>query len=81
MPVEFLEYLNSKARRAAELFSGISPRQAEKIDRAFRANKDKFLGSDASVAMQNDLRMFGNAAFTRGYSPDEDGPEESKKSS
>lgn len=81
MPVEFLEYLNSKARRVAELFSGISPRQAEKIDRAFRANADKFVGSDACIAMQNDLQMFGNAAFTRDYSPEEDGPEESKKSS
>jgi hypothetical protein len=64
LPTEFFEYLNSKARREAELFSGISPRQLEKIDRTFRANVDKFVGSDACVAMQHDLRMFGDAAST-----------------
>jgi hypothetical protein len=63
LPREFLEYLNSKARREAELFSRISARQLEKIDRAFRANVDKFAGSDACLAMQYDLRMFGDAAF------------------
>lgn len=63
LPGEFLEYLNSKARREAELFSRISSRQLEKIDRAFRANADEFAGSDACLAMQYDLRLFGDAAF------------------
>jgi len=72
MPRPFFEYLNSKARSAAELQSGISPRQVEKIDQAFRANIDRYIGSDEFVAMQNDVRMFGDAAFT---------PESPKKSS
>lgn len=81
LPREFFEYLNSRARRETELFSEISPRQLEKIDRSFRANADKFVGSDAYVAMQNDLRMFGDAAFAPDYTLEEDGPKDSKKSS
>ena len=73
--------LNSKVRRETELFSEISPRQLEKIDRSFGANADKFVGSDACVAMQNDLRMFGDAAFAPDRSTGEDGPKVSKKSS
>jgi hypothetical protein len=79
-PREFFEYLNSRARRETELFSEISTRQLEKIDRSFRANADKFVGSDAYVAMQNDLRMFGDAAFAPDYSTGEDGKKDSKKS-
>jgi len=65
MPRSFFEYLNAKARRLAELLAGISPRQRKKIDQTFRANIDRFVGSDELAAMQNDLRMFGDAAFTQ----------------
>jgi hypothetical protein len=53
---------------------GISPRQAEKIDQAFRTNIDNYIGSDEFLAMENDVRMFGDAAFTRKRSPQEDKP-------
>jgi hypothetical protein len=45
-PREFFEYLNSRARRETELFSEISTRQLEKIDRSFRA-----MQTNLSVAM------------------------------
>ncbi|MCX5724211.1 MAG: hypothetical protein NTX84_06800 [Nitrospirae bacterium] len=63
MPKEFFSYVNSKARREAELISGLSPRQAEKIGEAYRENINAFIGSDAFIAMKNDRRMFGEAAF------------------
>lgn len=63
LPFVFFEYLNGKARRETELSAGISPRQLEKIEQTFRANVEKFVGSDAFVAMQNDIEMFGDDAF------------------
>ena len=68
LPRAFFEYLNGKARRTAELLASISPRQSEKIDKSFRSNINKFIGSDEFEAMQNDIRMFGDAAFTRSHS-------------
>jgi|CXWL01.1.fsa_nt_gi hypothetical protein len=81
MPRELFEYLNSRARHVAGLLSGVSRRQSEKIDQAFRSNVEKYVGSDEFVAMQNDVRMFGDAAFTREHSLEEDGPKDSVKSS
>jgi hypothetical protein len=81
MPREFFKYLNSRARHVAALLSRVSRRQSEKIDQAFRANVDKFVGSDEFVAMQNDVRMFGDAAFTRDHPLEEDEPKDSGKSS
>lgn len=69
---QFFEYLNRKAHLVAELQSGISPRQAAKIDQTLRANIDSYIGSDEFVAMENDIRMFGDAAFTRKHSPEEE---------
>ncbi len=64
MPRAFFEYLNGKARREIELSSSISPRQRERIEQSFRANAENFVGSDAFTAMQNDIEMFGDDAFT-----------------
>lgn len=74
------DYLNARARLVAELQSGISPRQAQKSDEARRANVENYVGSDEFLAMLNDLRMFGDAAFMRDDLPEEGGLEESKKS-
>lgn len=63
IPEEFIEYINSKARREAELIAGLSPRQREKMDQAYREKITAFIGSDAYIAMENDVRMFGKAAF------------------
>lgn len=80
MPRGVFEYLNSRARLEAGLLSGVSLRQSEKIGQAFRANIDKFVDSDQFVAMQNDVRMFGDVAFTREHPLEEDGPKDSGKS-
>lgn len=73
LPMQFFDYLNARARRTAELLSGISSRQAKKIDQALRTNIEEYIGSDEFVAMQNDVRMFGDAAFTPHHSPEEEG--------
>jgi hypothetical protein len=75
------DYINARARLVADLQSGISPRQAQKSDDARRANVEKYVGSDEFLAMLNDLRMFGEAAFTRDELPKEGGSKESKTSS
>jgi hypothetical protein len=73
VPRGLFGYMNTRARSVAEGHSGISPRQGAKIDQAFRANIDNFIGSDAFVAMENDIRMFGDSAFTRDHPPDDEG--------
>lgn len=65
LPRSIFEYMNGKAHRVAELLASISPRQSEKIDEAFRKNKERYMGSDEFQALQNDVSMFGEAAFTR----------------
>lgn len=75
------DYLNARARLVAELQSGISPRQAQKSDEARRTNVENYVESDEFLAMLNDLRMFGEAAFTRDDLPEDGGPKESKTSS
>jgi hypothetical protein len=66
--------MNTRAHEVAKRQSGISPRQTERIDQSFRENKDNYNGSDDFIAMENDVRMFGDAAFTRKRSPQEDRP-------
>jgi hypothetical protein len=43
--------------------ASVSPRQRQKIDAAFRANIDRLAESDAFVAMNADVEMFGDDAF------------------
>jgi hypothetical protein len=63
-PRAFGEYLNKKAKRAAELLNSVSNKQQNKIDSAFRANVDNYIGSDAFQAMLADINMFGDKAFS-----------------
>lgn len=64
LPAPFGTYLIEKAGRVREAMQGISPRQAARIEQAFRANADQIVGSDFFEAMQADVEMFGSAAFT-----------------
>ncbi len=73
LPSGFLDYLNVRARMVAELLAGISPSQVKKIDEARRANVENYVGSDEFLSMLHDLRMFGEAAFTRDDLPEEGG--------
>jgi hypothetical protein len=64
LPAVFFEYLNGKSRREVELLRSISPRQHERIEQSFRDNAERFVGTDAFLAMQYDIDMFGDDAFT-----------------
>lgn len=65
IPGALFQYINERAKRAAEIMASLSPRQSERIDASFTKNIEKFFGSDEFIAMQNDVEMFGDAAFTR----------------
>jgi len=70
LPRALWGYMNEKARQSAHAMRNVSKKQQAKIDEGFRKNIDSFAGSDAFRAMQADVEMFGDAAFTRGKGPD-----------
>jgi hypothetical protein len=47
------------------LLEGMSERQHSKVEEAFRKNIDRYIGSDAFVAMNADVEMFGTKAFSK----------------
>lgn len=63
LPIQFLRYLNERADTIRQLASKISPSQLDKIDKAFRDNAERFVSSDQFQALENDVRLFGMAAF------------------
>lgn len=65
LPQTFGEYLNERAKRMQKIHAAISSRQRQKIDEHFRANVDKLVDSDLLLAMQRDVELFGDAAFSR----------------
>ena len=65
VPGALADYLNEKARKMHGALASMSDRQAEKVENTFQKNIDWFAGSDAFVAMQADIEMFGNEAFTK----------------
>ena len=70
LPGPLWAYLNDKARRAAAAMGSVSAKQQAKMDETFRKNVDAFAGSDAFRAMEADVELFGDAAFTRGAAKD-----------
>lgn len=64
VPRALAGYWTDKAKNMRSALASMSEKQHEKVDKAFRANIDKFIGSDAFIAMQADIDMFGNDAFT-----------------
>lgn len=65
LPRALWDYMNQKAREAASALSSVSETQQSKIDQSFRKSIDSFIGSDAFRAMEADVSMFGDAAFSR----------------
>jgi hypothetical protein len=63
LPRALMDYLNDKAQTMLDALSSMSDRQQQTVDTTFRANVDKFLGSDAFKAMNTDVEMFGRDAF------------------
>jgi hypothetical protein len=64
LPSALVGYFTEKAQRSHELLSGLSERQQKRIDATFRANIERYAGSDAFMAMHADVEMFGETAFT-----------------
>jgi hypothetical protein len=65
VPAALADYLNEKARKMHDALASMSDRQAERVETAFRENIERFAGSDAFLAMQADVEMFGNEAFSK----------------
>jgi len=64
MPKPFFEYSNFQASKMAESISNVSDTQQEKIDQAFWKNIDKLAASDSFKAIEHDVRLSGDAAFS-----------------
>lgn len=71
VPSALGEYLNEKARNMSAALNSVSDRQQSKIEEAFRANIDLFVGSDAFSAMHADIDLFGEDAFSKHTAPSE----------
>lgn len=65
LPHGFGEYLKEKAVKMREAIQSVTDRQQEKIDDAFLKNAHRFVKSDSFKAMQADLAMFGDDAFSK----------------
>lgn len=65
-PTAFRDYLIGKTNSTSSSLASVSDRQGRRIDEAFRKNIDRFAGSDSFRAMDADVQMFGQAAFSNG---------------
>lgn len=72
LPRQFGDYLIEKSRKMADLAASVSDRQREKINQAFWKNIDKVAESDALKAMDSDVQLFGEAAFSGRQAPTKD---------
>jgi hypothetical protein len=64
LPADFWDYLKGRAQNAKDALASMSAKQHAKVDKAFRANLDRYAGSDAFRAMQADVNTFGSDAFS-----------------
>lgn len=64
LPSSFLKYLISRAKAADDALSSVTDRQYQKIQDSLLVNAEKFRNSDSFTAMEADIRLFGDAAFT-----------------
>lgn len=65
VPKQLWEYLNDRASHIMRLMETISPSQQREIADSFRADPDRFLQSGLFRAMQRDVEMFGDDAFSK----------------
>jgi hypothetical protein len=65
LPIGLHNYLIDRAKRHATVYDQISDRQRLKIDETFRKNLDRVAASETFRAMTEDVRLFGNAAFSK----------------
>jgi hypothetical protein len=64
LPHALIQYLNSKAQTMGQALASMSDRQLQNVETTFRASVDRFVGSDAFNAMNADVEMFGDDAFS-----------------
>jgi hypothetical protein len=65
LPVQFGDYLASRAQRVWDAQAKTSPTQKNKIETAFLNNLDAFANSQLREAVELDIRLFGDAALNR----------------
>lgn len=70
LPGKVFEFMAGKARKMAAHYRAISPRQHEVIQRAYEENEERLAGSEVFRAMQQDVAMFGEAAFYSNQEPE-----------
>lgn len=62
-PSALSSYLNGRARKMQSALASMSDKQQDNVNDAIGKNIDKYVGSDAHVAIQADVEMFGSDAF------------------
>jgi hypothetical protein len=63
IPAGWWTYTMRKAVESAKSLASMSELQKDKVEKAFRANADRYSSSDAFHAMKADVDMFGSMAF------------------
>jgi hypothetical protein len=64
LPIQFLDYLMDKSRRAANVQRRISEKQKKKIEESYRNNMDRAANSESFRAMSEDVKLFGSKVFS-----------------
>ncbi len=63
MPDNVMEYISNRANQAFALLAGVSPRQKAKIAESIENNFDTIAESEVFRALNQDVLLFGKAAF------------------
>lgn len=64
LPTPFGEYIFEKANGMKDVLDTMSHAQSKKVEQAFKENVDAYISSDAFDAMEADVDMFGEKAFS-----------------
>jgi len=75
IPAGMFKYINEKASQVKESLDSLSPKQEQKVAKAFQKNLDELANSEIYRAMSYDVAQSGNAAFK----PDKRASDEAKK--
>ena len=62
VPIQFLDYMKGRALAELREKQRISVQQAEAIDRTYRKDPDRLIMSETFLALDQDVRMFGEDA-------------------
>lgn len=63
LPVQLRDFLFDRANRGAEIMRELSDKQVETIAESYRKDLDRAVDSISFSAMDQDVRLFGDAAF------------------